>query len=86
MLQKLANSSALKEIHISDIGIHSRLFPLTIHCEINLPSSLSDSAEYQNVTSIVNMVLQMATNISTMTLGRKQTDICEKNRKKYREE
>ena len=50
MLQKVTESSALKEIHISDMGAHSKLFPLTIHCEIDLPTSIDDASEYENVT------------------------------------
>ena len=86
LLQKVSESGALKEIHISDMGTHSRLFPLTIHCEIDLPTSINDASEYENVTSIIYLVLQMATNIGAMKLSRKQVDICDKNRKKYREE
>ena len=68
------------------MGAHSRLFPLTIHCEIDLPTNLEDADGYAAITKIVQMCLEIASNISTMKMSRKAMDICEKSRKKYKDE
>ena len=85
-LKSITESGLLRELHISDLGAQSRLFPLTIHCEIDLPSNKDDVDGYAAVTQIIEATLEMATNISTMKLSRKNMDICEKSRRKYKEE
>lgn len=67
----IAESGVLKELHISDLYAHSRIFPLTIHCEIDLPSNLEDADGYVAVNKVIQMLLDIATNISTMKLSRK---------------